>query len=288
MHSWWLGLGAALLSAVVGGVWQIMTRQAAITSVHVFDLALLRYGVPAVLLSPWCWRHRQQLFALHPKIVLTLFIGAGLPFGFLVMLGAQHAPTSHMAVLVAGTSPLLTCAGAWWVYRQWPLQQQLLGLAMLTTGILMLGLAIWKQPQSWVGDVLFLLAAVLWSAFALAMRRADVPVVALVAAINAISVMLLLTIFAVTGYVPLKQITWPVLIHQLFWQGLMAGVVALWLFAYAAQKIGASTASAAGALAMVVSSVGGWWWLHESLTPLQGFAICMCVLGVLRISTAEK
>lgn len=50
-----VGVLAALAAALIGSGWQIVSRHGVTTSLGPVELAVLRYGVPALVLLPlWC------------------------------------------------------------------------------------------------------------------------------------------------------------------------------------------------------------------------------------------
>ena len=63
-------------------------------------------------------------------------------------------------------------------------------------------------------------------------------------------------------------------------QGLVAGLLGLWTFSVAITRLGAARAAAFGALAPVVSALGGYACLGDALTPIDGLAVACAVLGV--------
>jgi drug/metabolite transporter (DMT)-like permease len=134
-----LGWAAALAMVFIGSGWQLATRHGASGSFLPLDLALLRYAVPALLLAPVWWRLLISQASLQPKRSTLrmglVAIGAGLPFGLLVMTGARYAPVSHMAALLPGLMPLMVIAGASCMARQMPARRQLLAGAVVFAGV---------------------------------------------------------------------------------------------------------------------------------------------------------
>ncbi len=61
---------------------------------------------------------------------------------------------------------------------------------------------------------------------------------------------------------------------------MLAGLLGLWSFNVAIRRLGAAPAAAFGALAPVVSALGGWWWLGERLSGLDLLAVACAVVGV--------
>jgi drug/metabolite transporter (DMT)-like permease len=89
--------------------------------------------------------------------------------------GVRHAPASDGSVLVPGLIPIVTALGAWAAVGERPSRRAAIGL-----GIALAGLVVVVRPgadvgtQRLIGDALFVGAAVSWSAYTLAGRRATV------------------------------------------------------------------------------------------------------------------
>lgn len=49
-----LGLLAALTATLIGSGWQLASRHGVTTSLGPLELAVLRYGIPAIVLLPCC------------------------------------------------------------------------------------------------------------------------------------------------------------------------------------------------------------------------------------------
>lgn len=283
------GLLMGLAAALIGGGWQVATRLATTTAIAPADLALLRYGVPALLLWPLLLRGGGLWPAGVPRPLLALLVCcAGLPFGLVAMTGASLAPAAHMGVFMAAGSPLIAAALAWGLWRERPGRARLAGLALMAGGVLLLGsqtLAGWSHAHV-RGDALFLLAAALWAGYTLAFRCSGLGAWQAAALVNVWSFAFLLAGLAWRGGSVLLEAPPQVLAWQLLWQGLLAGVLGLWTYSRAIALLGAAPAAAFGALAPVVSAIGGWAWLGDPLTWVDGLAIATAVAGVLLASGA--
>lgn len=285
------GLVLAFSAAVIGAGWQLSTRHAVITVLAPPDLALLRYAVPALLLLPWLppggiWPDRVSRWRL-----LLIVTGAGLPFGLLAMSGAQLAPSSHMGVLVAGVAPLAAAAAAACLTRTWPLRSALVGLALMATGVALLGADAWvtMAHDTLAGDALFVTAALLWAAFTLALRGVTLSTWQVVAVVNAWSLLLLAPWCAarlLVGSSTLLHLT-PA---DLWWHGLLqggvAGVLGIVTYVAAVARLGAARAAASGALVPALSAGGGAWWFGDRLGAFEIAAVAATVIGVALASGA--
>jgi drug/metabolite transporter (DMT)-like permease len=281
-----LGLAAGLSCALIGGSWQVVTRQSTTGSLGPGDLVWLRYVIPALVLLPLTWRMGLLPSGVPRRRVALMVLGSGLPFGLLAMTGSRYAPAAHMGVLMAGAAPLFTALFAWLLFSEQPDRWRSCGLTFMAVGGALLGakaLSGSALAGAWRGDLLFLLAAASWACFTLTFRRSGLTPWQGAALVNTWSALLLLPWLCWLLWqgefhlfdAPPRDLMW-----QALWQGVLAGLLGLWTFNVAIRRLGAAPAAAFGALAPVVSALGGWWWLGEKLTMTDTLAVGCAVIGV--------
>ncbi|KLN58480.1 DMT family transporter [Variovorax paradoxus] len=282
------GLAAGVASALIAGIWQVATRHSTTTTIAPADLAILRYGIPAIVLMPVWLRVGLLPRGVPLRWLIGMVLGAGLPFGLVAMTGTRFAPSAHMGVFMAGACPLFAAGLAWMLWHERPDRPRALGLAFLAAGIGILGAGSFRgfDAGAWRGDLLFLLAAALWAGFTLSFRRAGLGAWQGAAVVNAWSAILLVPWLLWRGGTglldaPLRDVLW-----QALMQGAVAGLLGLWVFGAAVARLGASQAAAFGGLAPVFSALGGWWWLAEPITGVDRIAIASAVIGVTLASGA--
>ena len=284
------GVLAGIGSALIGGGWQIATRHSTTAAgVAPTDLALLRYAIPALVLLPILWRALPRLRATDPLCLLFMALGGGLPFGLFAIGGTRFAPAAHMGVVVAGSAPLFAAVMTWWLWRERPTSGRLAGLALVAAGVALLGAGAWHGGlASWRGDLMFLAAAVLWAAFTLAFRRSGLGPWEGIAFVNAVSAAVLVPWWLMQASSTLGGIPVSQLAVLALWQGVLAGLIGLVLFAVAIDRLGAASATAFGALAPVFSATGAAWWLGEALSVAQWSAVALAAAGVALASGAME
>lgn len=281
---WAGGIGAAL----IGGGWQVATRQSTTSTIAPQDLILLRYAIPALLLLPLTISVGLFPCGVSMRILVAMIAGGGLPFGLLAMSGTQYAPASHMGVLMAGMMPVFTAALGWLFWRERLDKLRIIGLVLMVVAASALAIkSIGAIVSSTVlGDAMFVCAALLWAGFTVAFRRAGLTAWQGAALVNVWSLLLLLPWIALRGGTALSHAPIQDLLYQALWQGLIAGVLGLWTYALAINCLGASRAAAFGALVPVISACGGWWWLGDPLSRLDVIAVAFASGGVLLASGA--
>lgn len=277
-----LGAAAGLGSALVGAGWQVMTRQATTGRYLGPDvLIVLRYMIPALVLLP-LWLRSGLPKGVPRGALAAMVLGGGLPFGLLAITGTRFAPAAHMGVLIAGAAPLMTAVAAWLLWRERVPRDRALGLGLLAIGVALLGARQWggAAGTTWIGDVMFLCGAVVWVGFTLGFRRTGLAPLQAVALINAwASIFLLPWLLWHAGPLLLAAPT-GVVLTQALWQGVLAGVGAVALYALSIRELGPAPATAIGACVPVLSAVGGWWWLDEHLAPMEWAAVAFAAAGV--------
>lgn len=276
------GYAAAVAACFIGAGWQVATRLGTTTTLAPIDLALFRYVVPALLLAPLWWRTRPVPAGVGWPVLLAMLLGAGLPFGLLVMAGAQFAPVAHMGALLPGTMPLFVALLAAIVLGERFAGSRLAGFALILLGVVAIsGKALLvRDDGAWRGDLLFLAAALLWSVYTIAFRRSGLTAWQSTAVISFWSALLVVPAWLAADSARLLTAPAGDVVFQFLWQGVIAGLLGLWTFAYGVQRIGPSRAAAVGALVPVLSALGGAVVLGEIPDPLVAGGILCTVGGV--------
>lgn len=276
-----LGLLAALSATLIGSCWQLASRHGVTNSLGPLELAVLRYCIPAIVLLPLLLKSGLLPRGLPWPKLLLLVASGGLPFGWVVVQGAQWAPAAHIGVFVSGSIPLFTALGGW-VLTGLPLtRQRMAGLFLIMLGLAAFGLSdIAALAASWRGDALFLLAAMMWAVHTLAFQRSGLTPWQGAALFNFWSAVLLIPVVTVFGAPKLLTAPWPEVAFQALGQGVMAGLLGLVAYMAAIARLGAARASLSAALVPLLTALGGAWLLNEPLTASTLAALALVMAGV--------
>lgn len=294
MNSTFLGWIAAFAMVFIGAGWQLATRHGATGGFMPLDLALLRYGVPALLLAPVWWRmlfstSTVQTSRSRPRLILVIF-GSGLPFGLLVITGARHAPVSHMAALLPGLIPLMVIAGASALTRQWPARAQVLAAATVFAGVSLVS-GMWTSAgssQYWLGNTLFVCAAILWSVYSLAFRGLGLTGWQGAALVSFWSALAVLPLWFWQADTQLWSVDTNALLMQIAWQGVLAGTLGIAAYGYAMRVLGPTRPAMVGALVPVVSSIGGIFLLGEKMDVAAWCGVALVTAGIAAITLSKS
>lgn len=278
----WPGWMAALAAALIGSGWQIASRHGVTTTLGPIELAVLRYAIPALVLAPLWLRPGWWPVGLSRWHCALLVLCGGLPFGLVVLAGAQWAPAAHMGIFVAGSLPVFTALGGWLLSGDRPAPSRLAGLALIVAGMVVFGAAGWQAAVegAWRGDLLFLLAALLWSVYTLAFRGSGLTPWQGAAVVNLGSAVLLLPVLLVVGAPRLLSAPWADVAWQALGQGVVAGLLGLVVYSVAIARLGAARAALSAALVPLVTAAGAAWLLGEPLSGALLAAVVLVVPGV--------
>ncbi len=285
-----LGLLAGLTSALIGAAWQVTTRYGVTTSLSPADLALLRYAIPAVALSPLLFKYGLVPKNTHRGWFALMVCAGGFVFGMLAMTGARFSPASHMGVLLSGTMPLFTALLFYFVTRESIGKRRLLGYALILSGALGLGFASARISlnDAWIGDIFFLSASLSWAFYTIAFRKLQLTPwysTALVCFWSALAAIAWVIIRGDTALlrVPIAEFAF----HALL-QGVVAGLLGSFVFAFSVRSIGANNAAIFGALVPILSALGGYLFLSESVSIYAATGIAIVASGIALASFRTK
>jgi drug/metabolite transporter (DMT)-like permease len=250
------GAAAALTAALIWGSWIVITRFGVTTSLTPSDEALLRFGIPALLLLPVLWREGLALRRIGIARTVLMFLGAGLPFFLVSTAGMQFAPAAHAGALLPGTMPLFVALLAVFVERERFSGPRVAGFGLIVAGVLAIGgyhLLLGAGGQ-WRGHLLFLTGAFLWAIYTHVFRRAGIGAWHGAALINFYSIVAFLPIYLWAGS-RLLQTSWPELALQGVSQGLLSGIVALLAYGSAVRRLGGPRAAVFISLTPVIAAL---------------------------------
>ena len=212
--------------------------------------------------------------------VLALLGGVG--YCTLAYVGFAYAPVSHAGVFVNGGIGFWTIVIMAFMTGFHIPRQTVVALVLTTSGLLLIGyesLVAKSGGEEWLGDLLFLAAALTWAVFGLVLRRWQIRPQLGVLGIAVFSALVYLPVYAWWLPSTLSEATWGAITLQAVYQGVVIAFLGAGLYSYAVQKIGASEASLMLALVPAVSAVGGLLILGEQLGTVAVLGIVVVSIG---------
>lgn len=280
-----LGYAGILLAVVIWAGWIVSTRDSVLMQHTPFDIALARYGAPALLLSPLWLRKGVFPKGESPLLLIIMTVGWGGPFVMLIAQGMKTVEASLFGPLVPGLLPMVVALWGMAVERERVRPGRLLGLGFIALAVaLVLGPALAGGDGGVLtGAPWLLLACVGWSSFTIAFRHTGLTGAESAAYVCLYSTPFLIVTAAVFGtglfdYPPV-EIGYLVLV-----QGILSGTVSVACFGFAVKTLGLGRASAFTSLVPVLAAVGGWLILGETVSVAGWAASAAACIGVLLVN----
>ncbi|MFD9452593.1 DMT family transporter [Streptomyces sp. NPDC059985] len=248
------GMAALLVTVAIWAAFALSARALSASTLLPADAALLRFGVPLVVLLPALWRRRARIAAVRPGPAIKIVCGAGVPFFLAAMHGGALTSAAFVGSIVPGMVPLFVSALMAARGRGLPRGAQTAGLALIATGVVAL---VWRHVVPVDTDVLagagtLLVASGLWALYTVGLRDVDLDPVGSIGLLCLPS-FAVIALLVLTGVLPtgIAHAEGADILLFLVVQGLGVGLCAGLLYAFAIRRLGAERASVVGSLSPV-------------------------------------
>ncbi|AUB79547.1 DMT family transporter [Candidatus Thiodictyon syntrophicum] len=281
--------GLFAISIWVG--WILLTRYGVTTSLSPFDITALRFGCAGALLLPIVIRDGLGVRRVGLPLLAVICTGAGVPYVLISSAGLQFAPAAQAGALIPGTMPLWAALLATLFLHERIAGPRRAGLLLIPVGIVILvGTGLTDLASgNWRGQLLFLLAALCWASFTVAMRRAGTK------GFTALHATAVVSVVSAAWYLPVyvmllpHRITaapWDAVAIQTLYQGVLVAIISLFAYTKAVSILGASLGSSFASLVPVLAMLAAIPLLGEVPRPADYFGIAAVTLGVFLSSGA--
>jgi drug/metabolite transporter (DMT)-like permease len=254
------------------------------------DVALLRFGVPALIFLPLLPTRWRAIVRMTPTHAVLILLGAGLPFFFAASYGGSKSSAAYVGTLISGTVPIFVALITVLVYRRGPGRRGYLGVALVAMGAVAL---LWKSLTAFdsgmlVGAAVLIGASLLWAIYTLCLRSISLDAIGCTILLSVPSFLILVAL-VFSGAVPsnLAHVTLHQVLPFLVAQGLGVGVVASLAYRHAIGSIGADRSSMLGSLSPVVAALAAVPLLGERIETFTLAGIALITAGVICASAPK-
>lgn len=247
------GMFYGLAAALIWGAWPIFSQLGVNEALSPFDIAALRFGVSGLILLPFVWRHATKGLGWSRAILLSC--GAGVPYVLVMITGLSYAPAGHAGIIAPSAMLVFSALGAHFLLKEHLTPIRLVGLAIVITGVILIGWNSLIGPTAgvWQGDLLFLCGGMLWASYTVSSRVWGVDPIHATALVSVISMILFLPVYGLTiGPNIFINPSTEVIIQGLF-QGIITAILGLLFFTRAIAILGAGRGSIFSALVPGIS-----------------------------------
>ncbi|WP_217575981.1 DMT family transporter [Mesorhizobium sp. GbtcB19] len=245
------------------------------------DLAALRFGgAGAVFLPIVLSRSFASLKALGWRRALALAALAGLPYPLVINWGLTYAPAAHAAALCPASIVFFSFLLSRIVFLDGASQQRTIGVLAIIAG-LSLFIAPARDGTGGVllGDMLFIGSGLMFSAYAVLVRRWRADPVTATTAVVLLSCLPLPVLYLVAPS-HIHAATATEIVSQIVIQGILSGAAAMFLYTYIVRQLGPQTASLFLPGIPIATVIVGMAVLGETPMPIQFAAIAIMAAGM--------
>jgi drug/metabolite transporter (DMT)-like permease len=229
-------------------------------------------------------RHSAIAHAVGVGGTALMVAGAGAPYALVAAAGLLYAPAAQAGALIPGVMPLFATLLSVLVLRERVARDRLAGLALIPGGVLLLlgpGL-VHPEGERWIGQLLFLTAALMWATYTVTLRRSGLKPLHGAAVVAFWSACLYLPVYLLAPVARgIANASWGSIASQVVFQGVLSSVVSLVAFNRAVALLGASRAAVFASLVPALAAVLAVPVLGETPTPTDVAGIGLVSLGVL-------
>jgi drug/metabolite transporter (DMT)-like permease len=274
------GYGAVAFAVIVWAGWIVATRDQ-VASIPPLDIALARYGTPALLLAPIWLRKGLVPKGEDPRLIAVMAAGWGGGFALLTSKGLETIPAALFGPMVPAMLPLIVAVFDRVVNRAPIRGERAAGLLLIAVSIaLIVGPAALRGDAGFFRGAPYLVAAACgWSAFTIAYRGSSLNGLEATAYVCLWSSPFLVIAALVFG-TRLHEVEAAPLAWIVISQGVLSGIGAVASFGYAVQRLGAIRTSSFTSLVPMGAALGGWVWLGEDVGTLGWVSVACACAGV--------
>jgi len=282
-----LAMLAMVGSVTIYGVNFVVSRHAMLNGFTPYDLAALRFGFAGLILLPVFLRAGglATCGGIGWGKGLALAAMSGAPMSLLQMTALSLAPAAHGATIGPGTVAVISVVGGAFLFGANLSRQAVLGLGIVIAGLACFAAGASTAPSNAVilGDALFLMMALLWGGYPLAVQlwRVDALVATAVLCVLSLAYLPIYWLFLPSNLAAIPF--WIVAAHA-FNQAVLNMIVGLWLWGWAARTIGAGETGRFPPLIPVIGTLTAIPVLGEWPGPFQTAAVALIVAGLAAMS----
>lgn len=269
------GIGAA----VIWSGWWAMTRLGVTSELANTDLAALRFGVAGLVLLPVLWKRRARVIAVPPVLLAVMAVGAGAPYALVAATGLKLASAGNGGALTLGLLPMFTAMLAAVTLGERIGRGRAVGLVIIVLGAVTIG-GHGMLGAAFYGHLFFVLGALMWASFSVAMRRSGLDAMtatAVVCVASAACYLPLYVVFLSPGAILAAPAG--LVLAQAVYQGCLSAFGALYCYGRAIRCLGPTQAALFATLVPMLSTAMGAGLLGERPSPLELAGVALLSAG---------
>jgi drug/metabolite transporter (DMT)-like permease len=261
-----------------------VTRLGATRSLTIGDLILLRCIGGLIIFLPYLILNKNQISKKMWIVGFFLAFLQGWGNYLLVIVGLQYAPAGHSSALGPGFNSIWLAFFAWLFYAVKINSKQIIGLAFIGGGALVLLLSSTLDAyalQMLLGDALFLIASAFGAIYLLYINRNKIKPLHATALVSVYSGLTTLPYFIFANFESgFSTASQNEIILQILYQCIVVGGLLILLLSIAMNKIGGQVLGFFMATVPVIALFFGKAIAHDEIKMLELIAACLIAIGI--------
>lgn len=284
-----LGYICAGAVALIWATWLVAARSGAQSSLTVFDLAALRYGVSAIFALPLVLYFKPWRSMPFRRIAILTFLLSPVYILF-VFGGFVYAPAAHGGIFMNGVLPAFTLLIGWYWLSEKVSFIQMVGVVAIIVGA---SLAVADASKlslidSWKGDTMFVIAAVFFSAYLVVSRLWHIKTLQILMCSSVINALIFVPVWYFLLPSGMAQASDTQLLIQTLYQGLIPNLLGLLLVATAVRHVGPAATAAFMAAVPGLGTILSLIFLGEEPGYLGWLSLVILTPGIVMVAVIRK
>ncbi|NCW53582.1 MAG: DMT family transporter [Rhodobacteraceae bacterium] len=276
------GYLACTMVVCIWAFWLIVSRIGATSTLTIYDLAALRYGISALVALPFVIYFKAWKNLPFQRIVILTFL-LGPLYILTVFSGFIFAPAAHGGVFMNGPVPIMTLILGAILLNTAIEYRKLAGAALIivSSAVLGFGASGLMLAQSWIGDLCFVFGGLCFAVFVTLSRLWNIKTLDIFfcgSVVNAVIYVPVWYFFLPSGFATTEI---SLVILQSIYQGLLPNLVGLVFIAHASKTAGADVTAAFMAIVPGFGALLGVILLSEQMPLTSWGAIVGLTAGLL-------
>ena len=248
-------LYVAITMCIWGG-FTITSRLNAIWHISPWDITALRFTLAFLILMPILLYKNDTAFLFKKEPFILAMIG-GVAYCLTCYSAFQFVPAAHAAVFLNGCIPLCTALAGFILYKQPFDRHTWLSLGIMLSAILVMSILMYEETgvAFGIGDLLFVLAAVLWGTFTVLLRQWKLSAWHSMAGVAIWSAIVYVPIYIVFLPKHLDQASPAHLVMQTLFHGIFVVIIATLAYVEAIKRLGAFKTGSIVTLAPFIAAI---------------------------------
>lgn len=248
-------LYVAITMCIWGG-FTITSRLNAIWHISPWDITALRFTLAFLILMPILLYKNDTAFLFKKEPFILAMIG-GVAYCLTCYSAFQFVPAAHAAVFLNGCIPLCTALAGFILYKQPFDQHTWLSLGIMFSAIFVMSILMYEETgvAFGIGDLLFVLAAVLWGTFTVLLRQWKLSAWHSMAGVAIWSAIVYVPIYIVFLPKHLDQASSTHLVMQTLFHGIFVVIIATLAYVEAIKRLGAFKTGSIVTLAPFIAAI---------------------------------